>query len=78
MKDHDKDLFRQQLFKDNSKYDMSRVKEFLDMFLPLPATTGAIDYKLCGYDVSLVQITDHGIIVLYSTKVLQSFDKHTL
>jgi len=31
------------LCKDNSKYDLSRVKEFLDMFLPLPATTGAIE-----------------------------------
>lgn len=78
MKDHDKDLFRQLLYKDNSKYDMSRVKEFLDMFLPLPATTGAIDYKLCRLDVSLVQITDDGIIVLYSTKILQFFDKQTL
>ncbi len=43
LKDHDKELFRQQLCKDNSKYDLSRVKEFLDMFLPLPATTGAIE-----------------------------------
>jgi hypothetical protein len=42
MNDKEKDILRALLGKDNNRLEMIRVKEYVEMFLPLPATTGAI------------------------------------